>query len=381
MNKIYLDYASSTYVDLDVKKEMDRYFSEEFGNPGSFHSMGLNAKQALDNARQKISNILHCRSSEIIFTGSGTESINLAIQGLAKANKDKKHIITSAIEHHSVLNTCKYLEKEEGYEVTYIKPDQYGIIDPDDIEKAIRDNTLLVTIMYANNEIGTIQDISKIGKICHDRKVYFHTDACQAAGYLDLDVNKLNVDLMSLNGSKIYAPKGTGVLFKRQNIHIKPIIYGGGQEFNLRSGTENIPGIIAFAKALELSCNNRDKEVKRLTELRNYLIKNIIESISGTYLNGHQEKRLPNNVNLTIKGVDADALIMILNENGIYASTGSACSSRSIEPSHVLLSVSLSYQDAKSSIRFSLGKKTSKHDIDRLIEILPKIVKDLRFVK
>ena len=377
MIDIYLDYASSTYVDPRVRKEMDKYFSEEFGNPSSFHSAGLRAKEALDKARQKVAKILNCKTSEIIFTGSGTESINLAIQGIAKANKNKKHIITSNIEHHAVLRTCNYLEKEEGYEVTYLRTDKYGLINLKDIESSIKSNTLLVSIMYANNDIGTIQNISEIGNICNSKNVYFHTDACQAAGYLDLDVNKLNVDLMSLNGSKIYAPKGVGVLYKKQSVPIKPIIYGGGQEFSLRSGTENIPGIVGFAKALELSYQERESETKRLIPLRDYLIKNILQRIRGSFLNGHPTQRLPNNVNISIPGMEGEALILMLNENKICASTGSACTSKSIEPSHVVQAIGVPFDTAKSSLRFTLGRKTEKKDIDQLIDVLSKIVNNL----
>ena len=380
MINIYLDYAASTYVDPEVKKEMDRYFSEEFGNPSSFHTPGLKVKEAVDNARQAIAKILNCKSSEIIFTGSGTESINLAIQGAAKANKHKKHIITSVIEHHAVLNTCRYLEKEEGYEITYIKVDKYGLINPKDVENSIRKDTLLVSVMYANNDLGTVQDISEIGKICREKKVFFHTDACQAAGYLNLDVNKLNIDLMSLNGSKIYAPKGIGVLYKKSNVSVKPIIYGGGQEFNLRSGTENVPGIIGFAKALEIAHQIRERESKRLVELRDCLIKKILEEIPGASLNGHPTQRLPNSVNISIPNIEGEALIIMLNEHNIFASTGSACSSKSIEPSHAVLAIGIPYDLAKSSLRFTLGRKTTKQDIDHVIEIMSKVVKDLKSI-
>ncbi len=378
MKEIYLDHAATTYVDDEVKKEMDKYFSKIYGNPGSFNNAGLIAKNAVDDARDKIASILNCKPNEIIFTGSGTESINLAIQGVASNLKNKgRHIITSSIEHHSVLETCKYLEKD-GFEISYVNVDKNGIIKPEKIEKSIRKDTILITVMYANNEIGTIQPIKEISKIAKKNNILMHTDACQAAGYLDINVNNLNIDLMSLNGSKIYAPKGIGILYKKDNVKIKPLIYGGGQEFNLRSGTENVPGIVGIAKALELVQKNKEKETIRLIKLRDKLINGILKNIPKSFLNGDREKRLPNNVNISILDIEGESLILYLNEKKVYASTGSACSSKSLEPSHVILALGNSYEVAHGSIRFTLGKRNKEEDINYVIKILPGIVKKLR---
>ena len=358
---------------------MDKYYSQIFGNPSSFNDIGLDAKTALDSARQKVANILNAEPKEIIFTGGGTESINLAIKGVARALKEKgKHIITSKIEHHAVLETCGYLEKKEGFEITYLDVDRYGVVKLEDLKKAIRKDTILISIMYANNEIGTIQPIEEIGKIAKENEIYFHTDACQVGCYLILDVKKLNVDLMTLNGSKIYGPKGVGVLYIRKGTEIEPIIHGGGQEFGLRSGTENIPGIIGFTKALELAQEDREKESKRLVKLRDKLVKGLLDIIPKTFLNGHPVNRLPNNVNVSILDIEGEAMLLYLNEHGIYASTGSACSSTSLEPSHVILAIGLPYEAAHGSLRFTLGRKTSEEDINYVLKKLPKIVEDLR---
>ena len=379
LRKVYLDHSATTYVDKRVKEEMDKYYSQIFGNPSSFNDIGLDAKTALDSARQKVANILNAEPKEIIFTGGGTESINLAIKGVARALKEKgKHIITSKIEHHAVLETCGYLEKKEGFEITYLDVDRYGVVKLEDLKKAIRKDTILISIMYANNEIGTIQPIEEIGKIAKENEIYFHTDACQVGCYLILDVKKLNVDLMTLNGSKIYGPKGVGVLYIRKGTEIEPIIHGGGQEFGLRSGTENIPGIIGFTKALELAQEDREKESKRLVKLRDKLVKGLLDIIPKTFLNGHPVNRLPNNVNVSILDIEGEAMLLYLNEHGIYASTGSACSSTSLEPSHVILAIGLPYEAAHGSLRFTLGRATTEEDINYVLKKLPKIVDDLR---
>jgi len=377
--EIYFDHASTTYVDERVKEAMDKYFSDEYGNPGSFNTVGLRAKNAMDESREKISKILNCTPQEVIFTGSGTESINLAIKGFAKANKNKgNHIITQKTEHEAVLETCNYLEKEEGFKVTYLDVDEYGLIIPDELEKAITNETILVSIMYANNEIGTVQNIKEISEICRKHKVKFHTDACQAAGYLDIDVQNLGIDLMSINGSKLYGPKGIGLLYARRGIMLKPIIHGGGQEFGLRSGTENVPYIVGMAKALEIAQREKDAEVTRLTNLRDYLINNIIDNIPKTFLNGHPSNRLPNNVNITFLDVEGEAIMLMMNEYGICASSGSACTSKSLDPSHVILGIGLPYEAAHGSIRFTLGKRTTKEGIDKLLNVLPGIIEYLR---
>jgi cysteine desulfurase len=375
----YLDHAAATYVDERVKKEMDKYCLKEYGNPGSFNTVGLRAKEAVDKAREKVAGIIGAEPKEIIFTGSGTESINLAIKGVARALKKSgkgKHIITSTIEHHAVLDTCKYLEEEEGFEVTYVGVDRQGLVNPNDVESAIKEDTILISIMYANNEIGTIEPIEEIGAIARKRNVIFHTDACQA-GMLDLDVRKLNADLMTLNGSKIYGPKGTGMLYVKKGTPIKPIIHGGGQEFGLRSGTENVPGIVGFAKALEIAQHERKREAKRLTKLRDALIKGLMK-IPKVMLNGHPTKRLPNNVNVSILDIEGESLLLNLNEHGICASSGSACTSKSLKPSHVILALGVPAEIAHGSLRFTLGKRTTRRDIDKVVKVLPRIVERLR---
>jgi cysteine desulfurase len=373
--EIYMDHAATTYVRKEVKEEMDKYFSEEFGNPGSFNSIGFKAKEALDNARKNVSELLNCIPEEVVFTGSGTESINLAIQGVAKAS-GKGHIITSAIEHHAVLHTCEALEKE-GFKVTYLPVDKQGLVNPKDVEKAIRKDTILISIMYANNEIGTIQPIKEISKITRKRGILFHTDACQAGGALDINVERLGVDLMTLNSSKIYGPKGVGMLFVKRGTPIRPIIHGGGHEFGLRSGTENLPGIIGFAKALELAQKERVKEGERLSKLRDGMIKEVLK-IPESFLNGHPTKRLPNNVNITFLNIEGEALLLHLNEKGICAATGSACTSGSLDPSHVILATGLPYEAAHGSIRFTLGLKTTEDDINHTVKALPDVVDNLR---
>ena len=375
---IYLDYSATTYVDPEVRKEMDKYFSGEFGNPGSFHSMGLRAEKAVKEARKKVADILGADAREIVFTASGTESINLAIKGFFRANKAGNHIITSKIEHHAVLDTCEYLERREGAEITYLDVDKYGMLNPEDIRKSIRKNTILITIMYANNEIGTIQPITEIGKIARKHGIAFHTDACQAGGSLDIDVNKLGVDMLTLNGSKIYGPKGTGILYVRSGTRLDPIIHGGGQESGLRSGTENVPGIVGFSKALEMAQSMKDEENRRLAKLRDKLIKGITKNIQKSFLNGHPTKRLPNNVNVTVLDVEGEAMLLMLDRKGICASTGSACTSKTLDPSHVITATGMPFEAAHGSLRFSLGRKTTEKDIEKVINTLPEIASELR---
>ncbi|MBI2148884.1 cysteine desulfurase NifS [Candidatus Woesearchaeota archaeon] len=379
MNEIYLDNAATTKVREEVKEEMLKYLDVVYGNPGSFHGKGLEAKDSIEDAREIIAKLINAKPKEIIFTAGGTESINLALKGLAKAMKDKgNHIITTNIEHHAVLHTCEYLEKYEGCEVTYLEVDQYGMVNPKDVENAIKPNTILITIMYANNEIGTINPIKEIGSIAKKNNIYFHTDACQAAGYCNLDVENLNVDMMTINGSKIYGPKGVGILYFKTGIQLVPLIHGGGQERNIRSGTENVSGIMGFAKAFELAQTERDPEVQRLTKLRDKLVNGILETVPKTFLNGHPTERLPNNANVSILDIEGEALTLYLNEYGIYTSTGSACTSQTLDPSHVVLATGLPYEAAHGSIRFTLGKETTEEDIDKVLEVLPGIVKILR---
>jgi cysteine desulfurase len=380
MSGIYLDYCAGTYVDPRVKKAMDKYFTEEFANPNSFHGMGLEANKAVVKSREKMAKILGAKSTELVFTGCGTESCNMAIKGVAfeyrKTNSKGGHIITSNIEHHAILDACRWLEGQ-GFELTILKSDKYGLIKAEQVKKAIRKDTILVTIMYANNEIGTVNPVREIGKVCRERKVTFHTDACQA-GLLELNVEKLKVDLMTLNASKIYGPKGIGLLYVRTGVKLTPLFHGGGQEYGLRSGTLNVPGIVGFAKALELIYKEGGKEAKRLTKLRDYLITDVLKNVPRSYLNGHSTKRLPKNANFTILDIEGESLLLRLNEEGIFCSTGSACTSAQLEPSHVILAIGISKQAAHGTIRFTLGKSTTKKDIDKLLKLLPKTVEDLR---
>ncbi len=377
---IYLDHAATTPVDPRVVEAMQPYFTEKFGNPSSIYQTGQIARNAIEKARMEVANILGAMPEEIIFVAGGTESDNLAIFGVAKANSHKgKHIITSKIEHHAVLHPCEQLEKE-GFEVTYIPVEKNGIVDPEKVKNAMRDDTILVSIMYANNEVGTIQPIAKIGRACKKRGIPFHTDACQASGALPLNVDKLHLDLMTINGSKMYGPKGIGVLYIRKGTAIKPIIFGGQQEKKMRPGTENVPAIVALAKALQLAEESREKESARLCELRDYMIREILAKIPRTELNGDPIQRLPNNVNVSVLEIEGEALLLRLDMKGISASSGSACSSGSLDPSHVILALGKTHFVAHGSIRFSLGKSTTKKDIDYVLDVLPKIVDDLRAI-
>lgn len=386
---IYLDHAATTYVDPRVEKAMLPYYGKIFGNPSSLYTLGRIANGELNDCRRKIAEILHALSDNIIFTGGGTESDNLAIFGIARAHKKfGKHIITSKIEHHAVLNPCEQLEKE-GFEITYLETDSQGFVSPKKVRAAMRPDTILVSIMYANNEIGTVEPIADIGReILKWRKEknnvypYFHTDACQAAGALELDVEKLHVDLMTINGSKIYGPKGVGVLYLRRGVNIQPLILGGGQERNMRSGTENVAGIVGLTKALELAQQNRFEENVRLHDLRNYLFEQINKKIDKIKLNGpdlgNELVRLPNNLNVTFMDVEGEAMLLYLDEYGIMCSTGSACTSTSLEPSHVLTALGLPYEYAHGSLRFTFGHCNTKADVDYLMKYLPEIIKRLR---
>lgn len=379
MREKYFDHSATTYVRPEVVESMQKYYSETYGNPGSFHYKGLEASEALGSARERVAEILGAKPDEIIFTGSGTESCNMAVKGIAKSLKKKgKHIITSTIEHHAIMDSCDYLERHEDYEVTYVDVNKDGIIDPEEIRKAIRPDTILISIMYANNEIGTIQPIKDIAKIAKENSVLMHTDACQASGSLDINVQNLGVDMLTLNGSKIYGPKGVGLLYLRKGVRIVPLIHGGGQERNLRSGTENVPGIMGFATALELAQSEKEEESERLIELRDYLIKRVTDEIPECWLNGHSTKRLPNNANITFLNIEGEAIILLLNEYKIYVSSGSACTSKTLDPSHVIVSMGMPYEAAHGSIRFTLGKVNTKEDIDEVMEVLPGIIEKLR---
>lgn len=381
--EVYLDHAATTYLDPRVKAAMEPYWELDFGNPSSLYRLGRRAKAALEAARTTIAHALHCEPSEIIFTSSGTESDNLALFGLCKAwekahpNASKRHIITSAIEHHAVLNACRQLE-DEGYSVTYLAVDADGLVDPAAVTAAIQDDTLCVSIMYANNEVGTVQPIIEIAALCREKGIYFHTDACQAAGSLSLDVKAIGVDLMTINGSKIYGPKGIGLLYVKQGVPLRPLLYGGGQEKTLRSGTENIPAIIGLAKALELATLEKSSENERLAKLRDYLVTELTSRLSDIVLNGHPVKRLPNNCNITFQGIDGEAFVLLADEVGIACATGSACDTPSMDPSHVLLALGQTPLAAQASVRFTLGKRTSKADIDYALREIVSIVERLR---
>ncbi|MEM4248276.1 MAG: cysteine desulfurase family protein [Candidatus Nanoarchaeia archaeon] len=375
MKEIYLDNAATTPVREEVMAAMNPYFSKKYGNPSSMHKLGLDASSAVSKSREEIAKVLNCSADEIIFTSGGTESVNLAIKGVAFA-RGKGHIITQKTEHYVVLKACEWLEKK-GFKVTYLNVDKFGFVNPNDVRKAIRNDTILVTIMYANNEIGTIQSISDIGNICKEKGVLFHTDACQAAGYLDLNTKNLNVDLMTINGSKICGPKGVGLLFVKKGVKLEPLLHGGGQEFGLRSGTENVPLIVGLAKALELAQTEKNQETKKLISLRDKLIYDLLK-IPGSRLNGHATKRLPNNINISFSGVEGESILLKLNALGIFASTGSACSTKDIKPSHVLLALGLTHKLAHGSIRFSLGRNTTEKDISYVLKVLPEIISELR---
>ena len=378
--QIYLDHAATTPMDPQVLEAMEPYLKEKYGNPSSIYAIGQTVKNDIQIARVEISEILGCYPEEIIFTSGGTESDNLALLGVARANKHKgNHIITTTIEHHAVLHPCEALEKE-GFDVTYVPVEANGIVDPQKVKDAAREDTILISVMYANNEIGTIQPIAKIGRFCKKRSIPFHTDACQATGALMLNVDRLHLDLMTINGSKMYGPKGIGLLYVRQGTNIQPLIYGGEQERRIRPGTEYVAGIIGMAKALKLAQENMEKENDRLIELRDYMIKELIERIPKTKLNGDPELRLPNNVNVTISDIEGEAMLLRLDMAGVAASSGSACTSGSLDPSHVILALGESYERAHGSIRFTLGKDTTKKDIDYVLDVLPKIVEDLRAI-
>jgi cysteine desulfurase len=375
---IYLDHAATTYVRKEVLEEMIPYFSEKFGNPSSIYKVGQENKKAVEESRAKVAKILNADTSEIYFTSCGSESDNWAIKGVAFANKNKgNHIITSSIEHPAILNTCRYLEKN-GFEVTYLKVDKDGIIDLEELKRSIKDTTILVSIMFANNEIGTIEPIAEIGKICKERNIYFHTDAVQAMGNIRIDVKELNIDLLSMSAHKFYGPKGIGVLYIRKGVKIDNLIHGGGQELKRRAGTENVASIVGLAKALEVSYENFDSYNEKLLSLREMLITEVMKKISHVKLNGHRTNRLPGNTNFSFKYIEGESLLLMLNMKGIAGSSGSACSSGSLDPSHVLMAIGLDHATAHGSLRLTIGDKTTKEDIEYVLEVLPQIVERLR---
>jgi cysteine desulfurase len=375
---IYLDYAATTPVHPDVLKAMLPYFTESFGNPSTLYTYGQDAKAAIEEARASVAVLIGSKPEEIVFTSGGTEADNYALEGAAYANEKRgNHIITSAIEHHAVLETCKFLEKR-GFSVTYVPVDGNGLVDPDAVKKAITPKTVLVSVMHANNEVGTIEPIAEIGKITREAGILFHTDAVQTAGHIPIDVNEIGVDFLSMSAHKLYGPKGVGMLYVRKGKGLVPFMHGGEQEKRRRAGTENVPGIVGFGKAAEIARKEMTEEAKRLTGLRDRLIAGIMGRIEDSRLNGHPLKRLPNNVNITIDFVEGESMCLNLDMEGICASTGSACSSGSLEASHVLLAMGLRHEQAHGSLRFTLGKWTTEQEINRVLDILPPIVSKLR---
>lgn len=378
MKQIYLDYAATTPVHPKVIEVMQPYFIDVFGNPSSLYSCGQEAKAAIEDARSKVAGLIGAHDPEIVFTSGGTEADNFAIKGIAFAHAtSRSHIITTAIEHHAVLETCKFLERI-GFNVTYLPVDEYGLVDPDDVKKSINRKTVLISIMYANNEIGTIEPIAKIGRIAKEAGIYFHTDAVQAIGHVPLDVNGLSVDLLSMSAHKLYGPKGIGALYIRKGVKMDPFMHGGAQEKGRRASTENVPGIVGFGKAVEIARQEMGQEAERLKNLCDILIKGLLARIEYCRVNGHPSKRLPNNVNVSIDSIEGESILMSLDLEDICASTGSACSSPSLEPSHVLLALGLSHEQAHGSLRFSLGKWTTVDEIEQVLDILPRIVTKLR---
>jgi len=378
MKRIYLDYAATTPIHPEVMKAMLPYFTEAFGNPSSIYSYGQEAKGAIEEARVKVANLINARDEEIVFTSGGTEADNSALKGVVFANENNgNHIITSSIEHHAVIETCKFLERQ-GFRVTYLPVDEYGLIDPDDVRKAITDKTIIISIMHANNEVGTIEPITEIGKIAKEAGICFHTDAVQTVGHIPVDVNELRVDLLSMSAHKLYGPRGVGALYIRKGTKLVAFMHGGEQERRRRASTENVPGIVGFGKAAELARQEMSQEGKGLTYLRDQLIKSLLKQIDHTRLNGHPTMRLPNNVNVSVEYIEGESMALNLDLEGICVSTGSACSSASLEPSHVLLATGLPHEQAHGSLRFTLGKWTTEEEIRRVMEVLPRIVAKLR---
>ena len=378
MKYIYLDYAATTPVDPRVLRAMLPYFNKRFGNTMSLYKLGQTAKSALEESREKVAGLMGAKPNEIIFTSSATESNNLALKGIAFVNRNKgNHIIISSIEHPCIMESSRWLEKQ-GFAITRLRVDKYGFVNPEDVEKAIKKETILVSIIHASNEIGTIQPIKEIGKICQERGVYFHTDAVQSFGKIPIDVNKMNIDLLSASSHKMYGPKGVACLYVKQGTKIEPILHGGGQEQGLRSSTVNVPGIVGFAAACKIAKKEMKQESRRLAKLSNKLIKGVLSKIPGSYLNGHPEKRLPNNANFWFEGVEGESIVIQLDLLGTAASTGSACSSAKLEPSHVLLAIGLKHEQAHGSLRLTLGRWTKESEINYLLKVLPGIIQRLR---
>ena len=377
--KVYMDHTASRPIDPRVFESMTPYFKEIYGNPSSLHSFGLDAKKALEESRTKVARLIGAENpEEIRFTSGGTESNNLAIKGVAYRNKKRgNHIITTTIEHMSVMNTCKYLAKQ-GFEITYVPVDNQGVVDLEKLENVINEKTILISVTYASGEIGTIEPIREIGKLASDNEIYLHVDAVAAAGKIPINVEDEHINLLSISSNDMYGPKGVGALYVKKGTKIQPFMHGGGQEKGLRSGTENLPGIVGMAKAAEISEGEMEAESKRLRLLRDKLIKGALGSIERSYLNGHPTKRLPNNASLRFSYIEGESLILSLDMFGIQVSSGSACTTKTLEPSHVLLAIGLAHEEAHGSLLFTLGKQNQEEDVDYVLEVLPGVVKRLR---
>ncbi len=375
---IYFDNAATTKPRKEVIDKMLPFITENYGNPSSIYKIARENKTAVDEARDNLAKAINAKANEIYFTAGGSESDNWALKGVADSCSDKgRHIITTAIEHHAILHTCEFLESK-GFEVTYLPVDEYGIISIDDLKNAIRDDTILISVMFANNEIGSVQPIKEIGSIAREKGIVFHTDAVQALGHVPIDVEEMNIDLLSASGHKLYGPKGIGMLYIRKGIKIKPLIHGGAQERNRRAGTENVPGIVGFGEAVKLASAELEQESKRLAALRDKLIDGILSSIPHSRLNGHPQKRLPGNVNISFEFIEGESMLLLLDMKGICASSGSACTSGSLDPSHVLLAIGLPHEKAHGSLRLTLGHFNTEEEVDVILKELPPIVSRLR---
>lgn len=374
----YFDNAATTQTRPEVVESMMKYYGESYGNPSSVYKFAQQNKIAVEKGREQIAKAINSETNEIYFTAGGSEADNWAIKGIAESYANKgKHIITTCIEHHAVLHTCEYLESK-GYEITYLPVDEFGMISIEDLKNAIREDTILITVMFANNEIGTIQPVAEIGKIAREKGIIFHTDAVQAVAHVPIDVKAMNIDLLSMSGHKFYGPKGIGALFIRKGIKINPYIHGGAQERRRRAGTENVPGIVGMGLAAELATKELDSEMKRLSALRDKLIKGILDAVPFARLNGHPTDRLPGNSNISFEFVEGESILLLLDYKGICASSGSACTSGSLDPSHVLLAIGLPHEKAHGSVRMSLGHFTTEEQVDYVIKELPPIIERLR---
>ena len=376
--EIYFDNAATTKPRKEVIDKMLPYITEKYGNPSSIYKIARDNKEAVDEARQAVAEAINAKPNEIYFTAGGSESDNWALKGIADSYSDKgRHIITTAIEHHAILHTCEYLESK-GFEVTYLPVDEYGIISVEELKSAIREDTILISVMFANNEIGSVQPVAEIGKLAREKGIVFHTDAVQAVGHLPIDVEEMNIDLLSLSGHKLYGPKGIGALYVRKGIKLKPFIHGGAQERGRRAGTENVPGIVGLGEAVRLASAEMEEERARLVSLRDRLIEGILTCIPHSRLNGHPQKRLPGNVNISFEFIEGESMLLLLDMKGICASSGSACTSGSLDPSHVLLAIGLPHEKAHGSLRLTLGHFNTDEDVDVVLRELPPIVQRLR---